>query len=155
MPDAAAETTATGASRCGGWMSAMVFRSLSVVDSVYSTHHAKPPARLRASSRGPTSCWVVDEDGRTTVSLHSVERLLYDLNRDPAKVAAFQAEPDAVLSEYELTQNEADWLVNRDILALYRHGVHPLLLAPASRFFQIDQRDFRAALAPAVGERLR
>jgi aromatic-ring opening dioxygenase LigAB LigA subunit len=89
------------------------------------------------------------------MSLHSVERLLYDLNRDPTKVASFQAEPDAVLAGYELTEQEAAWLVARDILALYRHGVHPLLLAPASRFFQIDQRDFRTALAPAVGERLR
>jgi hypothetical protein len=89
------------------------------------------------------------------MSLHSVERLLYDLNRDPAKVTAFQSRPAAVLAGYELTEDEARWLAERDILALYRHGVHPLLLAPASRFFQIDQRDFRAALAPAVGERLR
>lgn len=89
------------------------------------------------------------------MSLHSVERLLYDLNRDPAKVVKFHAETDAVLAAYELTEQEAEWMRSRDILALYRHGVHPLLLAPASRFFEIDQRDFRAALAPARGERVR
>lgn len=89
------------------------------------------------------------------MSLHSVERLLYDLNRNPAKVAAFQDSPDGVLVDYDLTAEEAGWLRDRDILALYRHGVHPLLLAPASRFFQISQRDFRAALAPARGERVR
>lgn len=89
------------------------------------------------------------------MSLHSVERLLYDLNRNPAKVAAFQDTPDAVLADYDLTTEEAAWLRDRDILALYRHGVHPLLLAPASRFFQIDQKEFRAALAPARGERVR
>jgi hypothetical protein len=89
------------------------------------------------------------------MSKHSVERLLYDLNRDPAKVAAFHVDPDAVLGGYELTPQEAGWLRERDILALYRHGVHPLLLAPASRFFEIDQKTFRGALAPALGERVR
>lgn len=89
------------------------------------------------------------------MSKHSVERLLYELNRDPAKVAAFHADPDALLAGYELTSQEAAWIRERDILALYRHGVHPLLLAPASRFFEIDQKDFRAALVPALGERVR
>ena len=88
------------------------------------------------------------------MSLHAVERLLYELNRDPAKVARFRESPDEVLNEYELTEAERAWMQERDILALYRHGVHPLLLAPASRFFEIDQQDFRAALAPAVGERV-
>jgi aromatic-ring opening dioxygenase LigAB LigA subunit len=89
------------------------------------------------------------------VSLHSVERLLYDLNRDPAKVATFQAAPDEVLENYELTVEERAALRTHDVLALYRQGVHPLLLAPASRFFRIDQADFRAALLPALGERVR
>lgn len=89
------------------------------------------------------------------MSLHSVERLLYELNRDPTKVARFRATPDEVLGQYELTDEERRWMRDRDILALYRHGVHPLLLAPASRFFEIDQQDFRASLAPAVGERVR
>jgi hypothetical protein len=89
------------------------------------------------------------------VSLHNVERLLYELNRDPAKVATFQAAPDDVLQQYELTVEEREALQARDVLALYRHGVHPLLLAPASRFFQIEQDAFRAALLPALGERAR
>ena len=89
------------------------------------------------------------------MSLHAVERLLYELNRDSAKVARFRETPDDVLHDYELTDEEKGWLRGRDILALYRHGVHPLLLAPASRFFEIDQQDFRAMLVPAVGERVR
>lgn len=89
------------------------------------------------------------------MSLHAVERLLYELNRDPQKVAAFRADPDQVLAGRELTPDEERWLRNSDVLALYRHGVHPLLLAPASRFFGIEQQAFRAMLAPAIGERTR
>jgi hypothetical protein len=89
------------------------------------------------------------------MSLHAVERLLYELNRDPAKVAEFREHPERLLERYALTEEERGWLVGRDVLALYRHGVHPLLLAPASRFFGIEQSAFRAALAPAIGERVR
>jgi aromatic-ring opening dioxygenase LigAB LigA subunit len=89
------------------------------------------------------------------MSLHAVERLLYELNRDPAKVTEFREDPERLLSRYALTDDERGWLAGRDVLALYRHGVHPLLLAPASRFFGLEQSDFRAALAPAIGERVR
>lgn len=89
------------------------------------------------------------------MSLHAVERLLYELNRDPAKVAEFREHPEELLARYALTDEERGWFRERDILALYRHGVHPLLLAPASRFFGIGQSAFRAALAPAIGERVR
>ncbi|MGX7677584.1 aromatic ring-opening dioxygenase subunit LigA [Jatrophihabitans sp. DSM 45814] len=89
------------------------------------------------------------------MSLHAVERLLYELNRDPAKVAEFRSQPTEILGRFDLTEDERGWLQERDILALYRYGVHPLLLAPASRFFGIEQADFRAALAPAIGERVR
>ncbi len=89
------------------------------------------------------------------MTLHAVERLLYDLNRDPPKVGRFRAAPDEVMENYDLTDSERDLLRSRDVLGLYRVGVHPLLLAPASRFFEIDQREFRAMLAPAAGERVR
>jgi hypothetical protein len=89
------------------------------------------------------------------MTLHGVERMLYELNRDPQKVGRFRSAPDDVLSEYDLSDTEQHLLRARDVLGLYRLGVHPLLLAPASRFFEIDQRAFRALLAPAVGERVR
>ena len=89
------------------------------------------------------------------MSLHAVERLLYELNRDPGKVQQFQDDPEALLADRNLTDEERAWLTGGDVLALYRHGVHPLLLAPASRFFGLDQKDFREALAPAIGERVR
>jgi hypothetical protein len=89
------------------------------------------------------------------MSLHAVERLLHELNRNPERAAQYRENPSTELAGRDLTPEEVDMLTAGDVLGLYRHGVHPLLLAPASRFFGLDQEAFRAALAPAVGERLR
>lgn len=89
------------------------------------------------------------------MTLHAVERLLHELNRDPVRAARFRDDPLSELESRDLTTEERDMMVARDVLALYRHGVHPLLLAPASRFFGLNQDEFRAALAPAIGERVR
>lgn len=89
------------------------------------------------------------------MTLHVVERLLHELNRDPARAARFREDPTHELEKRDLTEEERKMITDRDVLALYRHGVHPLLLAPASRFFGLDQEEFRAALAPAIGERVR
>lgn len=89
------------------------------------------------------------------MTLHAVERLLHELNRDPARAARFREETTAELESRDLTPEERTMITERDVLGLYRHGVHPLLLAPASRFFGMDQEAFRAALAPAIGERTR
>lgn len=89
------------------------------------------------------------------MSLHAVDRLLYELNRDAAKVEQFRDHRDEVLAGRSLTPEERTMLLEGDVLGLYRHGVHPLLLAPASRFLGLDQQRFRAALEPALGERTR
>jgi len=89
------------------------------------------------------------------MSLHAVERLLHEMNRDAAMAERFRSDPDPVIGGRGLTVDEITMLKSRDVLALYRHGVHPLLLAPASRFFGMDQATFRSALEPAMGERTR
>jgi hypothetical protein len=89
------------------------------------------------------------------MSLHSVERLLHEMNRDAAMAERFHSNPDPVVGDRGLDDEEIAMLKNRDVLALYRHGVHPLLLAPASRFFGMEQAAFRSALQPAMGERKR
>ena len=89
------------------------------------------------------------------MSLHAVERLLHELNRDARQAERFREDPMPILEGRDLTPDEVAMLTERDVLRLYRHGVHPLLLAPASRFFGLDQAAFRAALEPAMGERTR
>lgn len=89
------------------------------------------------------------------MSLHGVHRVLYSLNRDPAIAQRFREDRAAVLSGFaaQLDADETRWLQEGDVLSLYRHGVHPLLLVSASRLFGMEQSAYREALAPAVGER--
>jgi hypothetical protein len=87
------------------------------------------------------------------MSLHALERLLFELNRGMASVDQLREDPDGLFAGRDLSADERAWMTSGDVLALYRHGVHPLLLAPASRFFGLDPDRFRDALAPAIGER--
>jgi len=88
------------------------------------------------------------------VSLHDVERMLFGLNRDQEQAAAFVDDPHTVLEEHpHLSRDERQMLSDRDVLSLYRYGLHPLLLVQASRFFGMQLPDFNEAIQPARGER--
>ncbi|MCY4427956.1 MAG: hypothetical protein OXC05_13140 [Halieaceae bacterium] len=88
------------------------------------------------------------------MSLHAVERLLFTLNRDSDKADRFLNERASFIdAEKYFTDEEKRMFTDGDVLALYRHGVHPLLLVQASRFFGMDGKQFHEVLKPAVGER--
>lgn len=89
------------------------------------------------------------------MTLRGVERLMYQLNRDRELAEAFREDRGRVIREIgrDLDPIEIGWLESGDVLSLYRHGVHPLLLVAASRMYGIDQAAYRAALEPARGER--
>lgn len=89
------------------------------------------------------------------MTLRGVEKLMYELNKDRQLAQRFQADRAEVIRERgrDLDPVEIEWLEEGDVLSLYRHGVHPLLLVAASRVFGLDQAAYRAALKPARGER--
>jgi hypothetical protein len=62
------------------------------------------------------------------VSLYQVQKLIYQLNRDPRTRERYAAARDAVLAEYELTDEEKQALVEPDIGLLYVLGVNGQLL---------------------------
>jgi hypothetical protein len=49
---------------------------------------------------------------------------------------------------YDLTESEREAFVNRDVAALYRLGLHPVLLNGFCRASGFTRDDYRAALAP-------
>lgn len=87
------------------------------------------------------------------MSLYSVQHAIYLLKRDKVLAERFKAAPDEVLSAWELSDAERQALRNGDFVALYRMGVHPLLLAPYSRLLGVPRPQYLAALAVAKGER--
>jgi hypothetical protein len=62
------------------------------------------------------------------MSLYYVQKLLYQLNRDPHVRARFEADREALVAEYELTDEEHSAIVDGDIGLLYVMGVNGQIL---------------------------
>jgi len=62
------------------------------------------------------------------VSLYNVQKLMFQLNRDPGIRKRFDAEFDSLLADYELTEEEQIALRDPDIGLLYVMGVNGQIL---------------------------
>lgn len=62
------------------------------------------------------------------MSLYYVQKLLYNLNREPATQRDFRADPMRVMAAYDLTDEEKKALKDADIGLLYVFGVNGQLL---------------------------
>jgi Aromatic-ring-opening dioxygenase LigAB, LigA subunit len=62
------------------------------------------------------------------MSLYYVQKLLYQLNRDPAVRKRFDADRSGLLEDYELTAEERDAILGGDIGLLYVMGVNGQIL---------------------------
>jgi hypothetical protein len=85
------------------------------------------------------------------MSLYMLQKLLYELNRDPRVQEEFTADREDVLSRYRLTDEEANAVRTDDIGKLYILGVNGqiLLQFAAWRGFAWDEyiQAMKAALA--------
>jgi len=74
------------------------------------------------------------------VSLYSVQKLLFGLNRDPAVRARYETDFDALLGEYDLSAEELEAVRKPDIGLLYVMGVNGQILMhyAALRGFEWD-----------------
>jgi len=83
------------------------------------------------------------------MSLYSVQKLLFQLNKDAATRQRFAQERDALLAEYAVTEEERRALAEADVGRLHLMGVHPLLLAPFAGRSGLKWPDYLAALQRA------
>jgi hypothetical protein len=89
------------------------------------------------------------------MSLYQVQQCLFDYLRilvDPKT----QGRPDVDVTGYDLTDEEKDALNSKDIGAIYRMGVHPVIingLCRAIGFTRADYRKLLVAAAPATEPR--
>lgn len=84
------------------------------------------------------------------MSLYYTQKLLYDVNRDPAVRHRFFHDLDALLGEYDLSAEERDAFRNRDVGLLYVIGVNGQLLMHTSAYFGMDHIAYRAAMREGV-----
>jgi len=76
------------------------------------------------------------------MSLYHVQKLIYQVNRDPAVRRRFDTDFDALLEEYELTGEEIRALREPDIGLLYVLGVNGQLLMHYAPLFGIQWFDY-------------
>jgi hypothetical protein len=62
------------------------------------------------------------------MSLYALQKLLYELNRDPRVQQEFAAERDVLLTRYRLSDEEADAVRSDDVGLLYILGVNGQIL---------------------------
>ena len=80
------------------------------------------------------------------MSLYYVQKLIYNLNRDPDLVIKFQEDMSGVLAQYELTTLEMDAIRKPDIGLLYVSGVNGQLLMHYAALRKYEWDDYIQAM---------
>jgi len=83
------------------------------------------------------------------MSLYSVQKVLYDINRDTRVQQQYNDDVDALLANYKLTDEERDALKKPDIGLLYVLGVNGQILM---HFHQIEWDDYLQAMRDGIAE---
>lgn len=86
------------------------------------------------------------------MSLYQVQKLIYQLNRDPRARQRYADERDAVLGEYDLTQEEIGALAKPDIGLLYVLGVNGQLLMHFAALHHIEWTDYLERMRQGLRE---
>ena len=84
------------------------------------------------------------------MSLYYAQKLLYQLNRDPAVQRRFQTDLEGLLSEYDLSGEERAAFRARDVGLLYVLGVNGQLLMHYAAWIGLDWNDYLEAMRQAV-----
>ncbi len=84
------------------------------------------------------------------MSLYSVQKLIYNLNRDPAVRARFSADREGVLADYDLTAEELRAIRDPDIGLLYVLGVNGQLLMHYAALVGMPWDDYIQAMRDGV-----
>ena len=86
------------------------------------------------------------------MSLYYVQKLIYQLNRDPGTRERFETDKDAVLEDYNLTDEELTAIRTPDIGLLYVLGVNGQLLMHYAALKGLQWDDYLRAMRDGVAE---
>ncbi len=84
------------------------------------------------------------------MSLYYVQKLLYQLNRDPRTLARFKASREEVLAEYRLSAEEKAALCQPDIGLLYVMGVNGQILMHYAALCGYEWRQYIEAMREGI-----
>lgn len=80
------------------------------------------------------------------MSLYFVQKLLYNLNREPSVQDRFKNNFDSLLDEYKLIPEERNWIKNGDVGELYIHGVNGQILMHYAAFIGQEWDEYIQAM---------
>ena len=84
------------------------------------------------------------------MSLYYLQKVLYELNRDPEIRHRFDADAEAILDSYSLTEEERGALLAPDIGLLYVLGVNGQLLMHYAAMHQYEWNDYLESMREGV-----
>jgi hypothetical protein len=80
------------------------------------------------------------------MSTYTLNKMIREINRDPARREAYFNAPDAFADGFQLTEEERRAFLERDVGALYRLGVHGLILRPFTLLHKMPEPDYLSAI---------
>ena len=80
------------------------------------------------------------------MSLYSVQKLLYELNRDPHVRERYHADFEDLLKDYKLTEEELEAIRKPDIGLLYVMGVNGQILMHYAALHKYEWDEYIAAM---------
>jgi len=86
------------------------------------------------------------------MSLYALQKLIYELNRDPAVQDAYSLDREAVLARYRLTDEEIEPLRHDDIGKLYILGVNGQILMHFAAWRGLSWDEYIQAMKDALEE---
>lgn len=84
--------------------------------------------------------------GVVAMSSYGLNKLIRDYNRDPLNREHCSRAPHAFVAGYDLTADETQAFLDRDIGKLYRLGVHGLILRPFTIINRVSETDYLQAI---------
>jgi hypothetical protein len=81
------------------------------------------------------------------MSLYQLQKLIFEVNRNPERREEYRKDAGAFAERYDLTKEEKEAITSLDIRALYQRGVHSLLLRPFTLLHRVSNEDYAKALA--------
>ncbi len=80
------------------------------------------------------------------MSTYTLNKMIREINRNPARREAYFADPVAFAADFPLAEDERRAFLARDIGALYRLGVHGLILRPFTLLLKVPEPEYLSAI---------
>lgn len=80
------------------------------------------------------------------MSSYTLNKMIREVNRDPARREAYFKSPAEFAAAFPLSEEERRAFVARDIGALYKLGVHGLILRPFTLLHKMPEPEYLSAI---------